>query len=255
MRQSEDDAPFFVSLEEIPETRTIPTSPENGRERTDSYLFHDYFGESSYDESGKESGPHAFLVDVPVNTTAPAHFHDCNQFQIFYPAAGVFYKRHPVERTLLHYTDAFSAYGPFGTHENPLVFHTLRQNGTSLTGYVPQDRDKLVQRSGRNLVAEITDSEPDQDPGSIDMTVLIQPTDDHLAAYSIRAGSSATMMLPSASRSGGQYICVLSGSLVFRGTEYPTRSVGWAPPGSNGIEAIAGTRGTHVLVLQFPQPA
>jgi hypothetical protein len=257
-RESAGGAPFFVSLDEVG-AYTLPYPPEGDRNWTASAVVRDCIGQSSAVKgSASDSGPQAFLVEVfPAQATAGAHFHDSNQFQIFYPAAGAYYKRHAIERPLLHYADAYSSYGPFGAREYPLAFYTLRQSAASLTAYMPRDRDRYgtIRKRGRNITAEVLISGPVESPEAIEVETLIEAQDDGLAAYSVRGGPSATITLPSATRSGGQYLCVLSGLLVFQGKEYPARSLGWSPPDSCGGAVVAGESGVHALIMQFPRPA
>ncbi|HEX9506417.1 MAG TPA: hypothetical protein VGA62_10480, partial [Acidimicrobiia bacterium] len=49
-----------------------------------------------------------------------------NQFQVFFPAPGAWYKRRSLHSVLVHYVDAFVTYGPFGSADQPLEFYTLR---------------------------------------------------------------------------------------------------------------------------------
>jgi hypothetical protein len=144
--RSEGGAPFFVSLDEAG-ARTIPFPPEGDRKWTASFVVRHYFGQSPTGHEGApDSGPHALLVEIlPAPAPSGAHFHDGNQFQIIYPAAGVLYKRRAIERPLLHYTDAYSAYGPFS--------------------------------------GEVPISDPVGNPEAVDAEILIEAADDGPAAY------------------------------------------------------------------------
>lgn len=52
-------------------------------------------------------------------------------------------------QVLVQYTDAFTTYGPFGSHgPDPLRFYVPGAPG-KVTGYMPGDRDKLVVRGMR----------------------------------------------------------------------------------------------------------
>ena len=56
---------------------------------------------------------------------------------------------------MLHYADAYTTYGPFGTGEAPLQLFTLRRQASEITGFMPKDRDKLVRRGRRNLHVDL----------------------------------------------------------------------------------------------------
>ena len=106
---------------------------------------HFYFGKSK----NPNPGPQAYLVDLHPNRLVEAHFHDTNQFQIFFGNEGSTFQRHEIGPLLLHYTDAYTTYGPFGAGEAPLHMFTLRQQFATGEYHLPDHRALLEKGATR----------------------------------------------------------------------------------------------------------
>ena len=91
------------------------------------------------------------MVMLPPGYLGRAHFHEVDQFQVFFGGAGATYQRHEVPWAMLHYADAYTTYGPFQAGGSTLRFFTLRARPTLGTHYMPESRDKLVRRGRRTL--------------------------------------------------------------------------------------------------------
>src|ERR1700704_4591078 len=99
----------------------------------------DYFGK---DLALKTSGgsplqtglhsPMAYLVEQPPNYTIPAHFHLVDQFQVMVSGTGWLGKSR-IADTLVHYTNAYTTYGPIITEQDAVEYFTLR-NAWDITG-------------------------------------------------------------------------------------------------------------------------
>jgi len=240
----------FVSAAEAP-VRTITPSPQAYLETPDvnePTVIRDYFGDDAH-------SPQAFLVErLPAYRTVRAHFHPVDQFQIFFPAPGVWYKRGPIQDVTVHYADAFVTYGPFGSKEMPMSFFTLRSEATGQTSYMPDsihDLPRIVPR-GRNVEAHVRVPSGPGLRGS-HKDELIPPAKDGLSAYVLNLGPELPVETSVSSRSVGQYYYVLAGSVTTSGREYADRSLGWRPPdlGFSG-DVVSGPDGCSVLVMQFP---
>src|SRR5258706_13440328 len=87
------------------------------------YTFRYFLGTPAYDGS---KDPYAVLVEFPnPNGKILAHYHDVDQFQILVHGDGKVGK-HPVEKFSLHYTDAYTTYGPIYAGEEGIAFFTIR---------------------------------------------------------------------------------------------------------------------------------
>lgn len=207
-------------------------------------------------ESLQEPPPQAHRVDMPAETVIGAHFHDVDQYQVFFGVPGAAFQRQPIEQVLLHYSDAYSTYGPFSTLSQPMNYLTLRSKPVGILAYMPQDRDKLIRRGRRNIHVEVDVQKSRQlaiGTGSID--TLIEPDDDHVAAFCLSAGPKGSVESPDASASSGGYLCVLDGAIKDHDDEYGRYSVRWINPKEPPIILEAGeTKGFCALALHLPSP-
>ena len=221
-----------------------------------SVIVRDYFGDSH----ANQPGPQAFMVEAPGGTVSGAHFHPTDQFQIFFPSDGAWYRKQDVSRVMVHYADAYMTYGPFGTRgDESLRFYTLRAASTVITAFVPQDREKLIRRGRRNYSVLLDESVMPALPvaGEIAVSTLISPEPDGLAAYLVSAGQAARVdaIFDLPAESVGQYYCVVDGSVWTDGRQFAVRALGWrgldvAPPSLTADEHA----GSRLLVLQMPYP-
>ena len=211
----------------------------------------DFFGRAD----GVIPGPQGFGVEIPPHSTSPTHFHSVDQFQVFYPAPGAWYRRRELTSVFLHYADAYTTYGPFGTGERPLKVFTCRSSASTVTAYMPRDRKLLPDLPPRRNIH--IDLAPwlsrTASPDSATVDSLIEPHADGLAAYLISAGENATVTTPPPERGNGQYFCVLSGVVVHGGAEFTEASLGYCPSGPTALTVTASPEeGFKLLVLQLP---
>jgi hypothetical protein len=217
-----------------------------------------HYWTSTYGFDGADSGtPQAFLVRLFTPQIGAPHFHPVDQFQIFFPADGATYLRSPIEHPVVHYTDAYSTYGPFAAGDPWFEFYTLRARPTDEIMWMPEERHLMRKRGQRNLHQDLGPSVIGAPPGpgqAVSRSVLDE-TDDHMSAVFVAAAPGAPLPTTSAVGTSGRYHCVLSGELVFDGRVYGPRSLGWSDAGSDAPELTAGPDGVEVLVLTFPFPS
>jgi hypothetical protein len=78
---------------------------------------------------------------------------------------------------------------------------------------------------------------------------------DGLAAWVLRAGPEQKVCgLPDPREGGGQYLLVVSGSVVHDGKELPKWSTIFLSREEPPVPLMTGASGLDLLVLQFPQP-
>jgi hypothetical protein len=215
-------------------------------------VIRDFFGRST----DRGTGPQGFLVDLyPPHGRTGAHFHDVDQFQVFMGAPGAWYQRTPLDGPHLHYSDAYTTYGPFGTGSVPMSFFTLRPRAASQTRYMPRERAHLVPGGARrNLSVDLVPFlNRSVGPGESTAVVLIEPDVGGLAAHLLIAGNGGALPAVGSTPSGGRYYCVLRGGVIHDGVSYGTMSLGWNEPTAGFGELRADESGCAVLVLQYPQ--
>jgi hypothetical protein len=209
--------------------------------------------------SGGTPGPQGFLVEMPGPCTNMAHFHEVDQFQLYFGSNGSWYKRHPLPALTVHYTDAYSTYGPFGSsNDETFRFLTLRPVRSGVAGYLPGARDLLMreakptQRRRRNYEIEVSLDGALAD-GETEQQTLIGRESDGLAAQLISLGPGSAADGPTRDpRSAGRYYYVLRGSIETEGTTFGLDSLGWLGSDDPVPTLVAGQAGCDILALDFP---
>jgi hypothetical protein len=232
----------FVAFSETPRSRIE-------KHRFDRNLF---FGQPDSDGPG----PQAYVNDLDPGVELAAHFHKVDQYQVFFGEQGSTYKRRAISPVMLHYTDAYSTYGPFSSGpDTRLAYATLRARSSNYGGVMPGARDELIRRGGlRNLTVDV-DLGAIPDAPRVDTRQVIGGYDDGLAATLVMLGPGASHRVPASLPTSGRYTCVLTGDLVVDGQHYEPRSLGWSDPGSTELHVSAGDEGCRLLVMDFPSPA
>lgn len=233
------------------DTQLVEIRNSDGRVRSHNYVF---FGEAARRQG---EGPQAFMAETPAGTAGHPHFHNVDQYQIFYPASGATYKNKLIDSPLLHYTDAYTAYGPYASGPDAPSEHlTLRARHSSVTAYVPEERGKLagIRHVRRHFTVQLGAPRSLQS-GHACVDVLIEPDSDGLAAYLVQAGPDTQSGLPPLGAvSGGQYCCLLDGSIREGESTFTPDAVRWDGPGENADAFMAGASGMRFVVLRFPDP-
>ena len=91
--------------------------------------------------------PQAYYVEQPPQSKVPAHFHDTNQFQVFFNGSIVFGKK-LINTLAVHYANGHTPYGPLITNNEFSHYLTLRNKWDSGGKTMPdlKDRLKKIQR-------------------------------------------------------------------------------------------------------------
>lgn len=200
-------------------------------------------------------GPQAFLAHLHPDDVVPAHFHQIDQFQVLFGAPGARYQRTeiPAGTVVVHYTDAFSVYGPITCGAAGLDFFTLREQGHSYTGYMPAARADLVRRGRRNVHHAFVPSEisPLVTRGGSEL-VLVADDDD--LRVTVGAANQGELVPVAAFASGaGQFYVVVEGEVLDRDERrFGPTSLAWVPPGEPGLGLRAASPVAQILTLQFP---
>ena len=208
----------------------------------------------------RPDSPHAFLIEVPGNSETPAHFHRVPQYQVFVHGGGKLGRRHAVEVVTVHYVDEYTGYGPILAANEGLSYFTLRNFFDPGAEYVdrPGVRERLRPSARRYLVVGpekigLCSSESVAARRDIALDCVIEPYDDGLASYVLRAGPGIAATGPDPAAGGGQYWLVLNGSVMHAGIEYARHSLAWVSGSEEPYAATAGDAGFEVGVFQFPR--
>jgi len=197
-----------------------------------------------------EPGPQGFLIEnVPPGTTVPPHFHEVDQFQLFFGGGGSWYGATPIGPLFVHYVDAYSTYGPFGTGvDAPMEFFTLRATPTLETHYMPASRDKLRGRVGRrNLHVDIDPNDHGPDGGG----ARFLEGDDGLAVELIHLATGEELKI-AGGEGGPAYHYVVAGEITVGDDVVAPKALGYSEVGAE-FRGVAGAQGATLLTMRFPR--
>jgi hypothetical protein len=126
---------------------------------------HPYFGTGvkAMGAGKPETGaplPMLYLVEQDANTIIPTHFHQVTQFQVAVAGSGKIGERH-LQPVTVHYTNAFTGYGPLQASSEGMSYFTVRNAFDPGLRPLPEAKQELLDarqtHSGRqplNIVAE-----------------------------------------------------------------------------------------------------
>ncbi len=204
--------------------------------------------------------PMAFLVEKDPHAVVKPHFHQADQYQVVVQGGGRL-GTHEVGTVAVHYTDAWSAYGPIVADEEGISWFTLRNAWDSGARYMPAAREQLRAARLRNsqhreatsprmpVLAAAKLARADRPS----CTTVIEPTPDGMATWRHRLPPGASMSGPDPRAGGGQFWIVLSGSASAGGAAFlPANSCVFVAPGDRALAVMAGDGGAEMLCLQFP---
>ncbi len=207
-------------------------------------------------QPGVVGGPAAAIVEHrEPNCVLRPHFHLVPQYQVFIGGSGTMGK-HKADPISFHYTDAYTPYGPIKGKEHGVVFMTIRaQPDATPAHYMPESRHELTQKAGRGLVCNVNMDPTDTLYLGEKSVVqgLLEPHEDGLAAYQLRAGPGAHTEGPDTGKGGGQYYVVVNGSASLAEEQLPLWSLVWVGSNEAPPRLTAGVSGLDALVLQFPR--
>lgn len=203
--------------------------------------------------------PMAFLVEKEAGAVVKPHFHQADQFQVVM-SGGCRLGLHDVAGIAVHYTDAYSAYGPIVAAAEGVAWFTLRNAWDLGARYMPRARAELRAARARHQHRELT-APPLPATDAVGLALLeqeirvpvLEPEADGLAGWRYQLPSGAALRGPDPSSGGGQFWLVLAGDLQAAEPEVlPPRSCLFVAPDADALSATAGAGGVEMLCVQFP---
>lgn len=200
--------------------------------------------------------PVGFLVEQDPNSTVRGHFHEADQFQVIVAGSGRM-ASHPVEGVAVHYTNAYSPYGPIVAGEQGVHYFTLRNSYDRGARYMPESRSDL-RAAPRNFREATVAPQPSADPVELVRTAIgcseeIAPQADGLGVWRYRLPAGASLQGPDPKQGAGQHWLVLRGELFQdNGALLPKHSLVFVTPEETPLELKAGTAGLEILCMQYP---
>jgi hypothetical protein len=206
--------------------------------------------------------PMAFLVEKEAAAVVRPHFHAADQYQVVVQGSGRL-GLHDIASVAVHYTDAYSAYGPIIAADEGVSWFTLRNAWDPGARYMPAERRQLREARARFQHREATCGPlPPLSEGELaGLTVasgaaVIAEAEDGLGTWRYTVPPGGSLTGPDPARGGGQFWLVSAGSAsVAGGALLAVQSCIFVAPDDQAPLLLAGPGGADLLCLQFPRRA
>mgnify|MGYP003347448429 CR=1 FL=1 len=236
--------PHIAAHEDVKANRVTRELPRGKGWRTNFLTFPD--GTDVTEE------PMGFLVEGDHERIIRPHYHENDQFQVVVDGGGAMGK-HPLSQFAVHFSRAYTPYGPITFGDSGLSFLTLRARKDPGAQYLPELRDKLKNIPARSPW-QMTEAPDFTRTGDVAVNPFTQIKDERgLAAYAVSLKPHATLAAPDHTQSGGQHIIVTRGSLAYQGKDYKAITIAFVKPDEAGLPLVAGADGLEALVLNYPR--
>jgi hypothetical protein len=206
--------------------------------------------------------PVAFLVERGPGGVTHPHFHQADQYQVVVSGYGKL-GPHETGSVAVHYTDAYSAYGPIVAAGDGIAWFTLRNRWDPGAKYMADldSRAELRASRGRHTHWETTtEPVPPLAAAELKATAAIAREQvlegEHgLTTWRYRVPPGASLTGPDPAGGGGQFWLVLGGTLAAAGSGFlEVDSTIFVAPDDGPLAASAGPDGAEALCLQFRVP-
>lgn len=202
--------------------------------------------------------PHAFLVEQHAGSVIRAHFHEVAQFQVFVRGSGRLARR-PLSPLVVHYTDAYTGYGPIDAGADGIAYLTLRARHDVGAWHLPESNQHLRQRERsprhRSGVTQLHPTRPWRSSGDPGPEVLFADPDGLASAVlDVPPGSGSPPWWDRSEGPGPRYAVVASGSVVVDGSSLGPESVVFVDRDEPAPTLVAGPEGARLALLRFPVP-
>lgn len=206
--------------------------------------------------------PMAFLVEKEASAVVHPHFHQADQYQIVVQGSGRL-GVHDVASVAIHYTDAYSAYGPIVAADEGISWFTLRNAWDPGARYMPEHRRQLREARAKFQHREATCGPlpplTDQELATLNTvsgSAVIAETADGLGTWRYTVPALGSVTGPAPSSGGGQFWLVSAGSAsVGQGALLPVQSCIFVAPEDAAAHIFAGPKGADLVCMQFPKRA
>jgi hypothetical protein len=206
--------------------------------------------------------PMAFLVEKEPAAIIHPHFHAADQYQVIVQGGGRL-GIHDVGSVSVHYTDAYSAYGPIVADGEGISFFTLRNAWDPGARYMPAARQQLRDARAKfqhrevacGPLAPLTEAEMAA-LADVSGAPVFEQTKDGAGTwrYTVKPGGVAHG--PDPATGGGQFWLVSAGmAQVPGGALLPVKSTAFVAPDDAAMAMTAGPMGADLLCMQFPKRA
>lgn len=196
----------------------------------------------------------AWLLECTPQRLLRAHYHGTDQFQVIINGEGTMGK-HKLTPNLVHFSRAYTPYGPIIWSDKGLGLLTIRPRKDALGApqFMPDSREKLYavpHRKPWQLSAMVDYPEAEKAGGLIPVENLHDDTG--LGVYTAKLKPGARLACPHPGNTDGQFVLVMGGSLMYQNRSWNAFSIVYVTPDENAFTLQAGDQGMEVMVLNFP---
>ncbi len=193
--------------------------------------------------------PMAFLVEQDPGSTASAHYHRADQFQVVVHGGGTM-GTHDVTPVTVHFAAKHTAYGPIrASNETGVHYFTLRNSFDPGARFMTMAENRAALRA----VPARRHRESVTGPLTTQTGPVIGPEPDGMGAWRYRAGPGERLIGPDPAWGRGQYWIVVDGAITREDQTIPRLSCVFVYPEDAPFHAHAGSDGADVIAMQFPR--
>jgi hypothetical protein len=201
----------------------------------------------------RTEGPTCYLIEQEPDTTILPHFHRANQFQIFVAGHGRLGKQ-AFRPLTVHYTGAYTLYGPIIAQEDGVHYFTVRDAFDPGARWMPESRAEMPRVPRRHMMSEPLDLE-NVAVGTNDTveSVALGPEPDGLGALHVKLGAHARWLADGKAGAAGKFLLLLKGDATLQDRSLTSYGCVHLDPKDDEVELSAGDQGAQLLVLTFPR--
>jgi hypothetical protein len=193
--------------------------------------------------------PMAFLVEQDPGSTASAHYHQADQFQVIVDGSATM-GTHAVKPVTVHFAARHTAYGPIrADNETGVHYFTLRNSFDPGARFMAVAENRIALRG----VPARHHRESVSGPLTHETGAIIGPEPDGMGAWRYHAAAGVRLIGPDPAWGRGQYWIVAEGSMTREGQTIPKLSCVFVYPDDPPFNAYAGPDGADVIAMQFPR--
>lgn len=196
----------------------------------------------------------AWLLECTPQRLLRAHYHGTDQFQVIIDGEGVMGK-HKLTPHLVHFSRAYTPYGPIIWSDKGLGLLTIRPRKDALGApqFMPDSREKLHAVPNRKpwQLSAIVDYPDAAQAGGLTPVQNLQD-DSGLGVYTAKLKPGASLVCPHPGNTDGQFVLVMGGSLWYQNKSWNAFSIVYITPDESAFTLTAGDAGMDVIVLNFP---
>ena len=194
--------------------------------------------------------PQAYITEVTnPGGTLPPHFHRVNQYHVYIGGSATVGKQ-AVQGLTLHYVDGYTPYGPIVAGPEGIEFLVIRVHAEGGLFAMPESRDKLARKAGRNLV--VPADMPAIPAAGVSRRDFLE-REDGVKASGLAFAPGASTAGASPKGTGGHCYAVIEGSIICDGTPLGKKACIHITPSDPPPLLSAGPGGARLLLLQFPR--